>query len=150
METLCLFPPFILTSCISVLHPQNRLGDKNDSVFGANPGRRDPGAPPNPIWADEGLHGFLMAPPAYRLVMANDRARAMAPLEGPMVPLDPPSPDISYDYRREKEERMERKRVRCLRPRHPANLPIPYHTLDSILQDSANMMSTCFPDFRRI
>ena len=58
---------------------------------------------PNPVWAaGPNLHGFFQAPAAYRLAIANDRARAQTPLEGPMVPLDPPSPDLSYDRRRDR------------------------------------------------
>ena len=94
------------------------------SVFGANPdlGRRNF---PNPVMADdEGLHGFFMAPAAYRLALANDRARSLAPLEGPMVSLDP-SPDVTYDIRRDRAERMDRKRERYLRPTAPPSAPYP-------------------------
>ena len=105
----------------------------------------------NPVWAeDEGLNGFFMAPAAYRLALANDRARSMTPLESPMVPLDPPSPDVTYDHRRDKAERMDRKRERYLRPQAPAIAPVPRHVLETILQDSATAMAEFPADFRRL
>ena len=83
----------------------------------------------------------FMAPEAYRLALANDRARSFAPLERPMVPLDPPSPDVTYDHRSDKAERMDRKRARYMRPQAPPNAPIPRYILESILQDSATTMA---------
>ena len=91
-----------------------------------------------------------MAPAAYRLALANDRARSLAPLEGPMVPLDPPSPDVTYNHRRDKAQRMDRKRERYLRHQAPPVAPVPRHVLESILQDSATAMAEFPKDFRRL
>ena len=113
-------------------------------ILGATPGGdQDVGRRnfPNPVWAaGPGLHGFFQAPAAYRLAIANDRDRALAPLEGPMVPLDPPSPDLTYDRRRDNEERMDRKRARYLRPQAPAAAPISRFVLENILRESATAM----------
>ena len=78
------------------------------------------------------------------------QARDSDSAEGPMVPLDPPSPDTTYDYRRARAERMERKRARYLRPQPPGNTPIPRHILDSILQDPASMITTYSVEFRSL
>ena len=89
-------------------------------------------------------------PAAYRLALANDRARSLAPLEGPVVALDPPSPDVTYDHRRQKAERMDSKRERHIRPQAPPTASIPRHVLESILQDSATTMAEYPKDFRRL
>ena len=67
-----------------------------------------------------------------------------------MVPLDPPSPDVTYDRRRDKAERMDRKRLRYMRPQAPSAGPIPRYVLDSILSESATAMAEFPEDFHRL
>ena len=67
-----------------------------------------------------------------------------------MVPLDPPSPDFTYDRRRDKEERMDRKRARYLRPQAPAAAPISRFVLENILKESATAMAEFSDDFKRL
>ena len=67
-----------------------------------------------------------------------------------MVPLDPPSPDVTYGRRRDKAERMDRKRKRYLRPQAPAIAPVPRQVLESILQDSATAIAEFPEDVRRL
>ena len=67
-----------------------------------------------------------------------------------MVPLDPPSPDLTYDRRRDKEGRMDRKRARYLRPLAPASAPISRFVLENILKESATAMAEFSNDFKRL
>ena len=67
-----------------------------------------------------------------------------------MVPLDPPSPDVTYDRRRETAERIELKRVRYMRPQAPAAAPISRCVLECILKESATAMADFSGEFRRL
>ena len=147
---LSVLAPSAAPRCQFDLDRQETMAGNESPVFGTGPdlGRQHF---PDPVWAtDTGPHGFFQAPAAYRLAIANDRARALAPLEGPMVPLDPPSPDVTYDRRREKAERMELKRVCYMRPQEPSAAPISRCVLECILKESATAMADFSEDFKRL
>ena len=67
-----------------------------------------------------------------------------------MVPLEPPTPDLTFDRRRARSERMDSKRARNARTKLAGVAPIPRHVLEFILQDPASVIATYSAEFKSL